>query len=122
MRLEGKVGIVTGGARGMGEAEAMLFASEGAKVVIADLQDAAGQAVADAINASGGEAVFSHLNVTDEKNWEAVVADAVGQNCEYIQAGQSGILVPAEDDTAFSQALLGKIFFRSWRHRYRLFD
>jgi NAD(P)-dependent dehydrogenase (short-subunit alcohol dehydrogenase family) len=79
MRLAGKVGIVTGGARGMGEAEARLFASEGAKVVIADLLDTEGQAVADAINTSGGEAVFSHLNVTDEKNWEAVVADAVAR-------------------------------------------
>ena len=79
MRLEGKVGLVTGGARGMGEAEAKLFASEGAKVVIADLLDAEGQAVADAINISGGEAVFTHLNVTDEKNWEAVVANAVAR-------------------------------------------
>ena len=79
MRLEGKVGIVTGGARGMGEAEARLFASEGAKVVVADLLDAEGQAVADAINAAGGEAVFCHLNVTDEKNWAAVVADAVAR-------------------------------------------
>jgi NAD(P)-dependent dehydrogenase (short-subunit alcohol dehydrogenase family) len=63
----------------MGEAEAKLFASEGAKVVIADLLDAEGQAVADAINISGGEAVFTHLNVTDEKNWEAVVANAVAR-------------------------------------------
>ena len=77
MRLEGKVALVTGGARGMGEAEARLFASEGANVVVADLLDVEGQAVADAINAAGGEALFSHLNVTDEKNWEMVVADAV---------------------------------------------
>lgn len=63
----------------MGEAEARLFASEGAKVVVADLLDAEGQAVADAINAAGGEAVFCHLNVTDEKNWAAVVADAVAR-------------------------------------------
>ncbi|SVC90222.1 uncharacterized protein METZ01_LOCUS343076 [marine metagenome] len=79
MRLKGKVGIVTGGARGMGEAEAKLFAREGAKVVVADLLRVEGQAVVDDINSTGGEAVYSYLNVTDEENWESVITDAVSR-------------------------------------------
>ena len=66
MRLEGKVAIVSGGARGMGAAEARLFAREGAKVVVGDLLDMAGIRVVAEINAAGGEAVFARLDVTDE--------------------------------------------------------
>jgi len=94
---------VTGGARGMGEAEARLFASEGANVVVADLLDVEGQAVADAINAAGGEALFSHLNVTDEKNWEVVVADAVARfgrlDILVNNAGMDGVHEPHLLDT-----------------------
>jgi len=70
-RVDGKVAIITGGSRGQGEAEARLFAKEGAKVVIADVLDAEGQAVAESI---GAHARFEHLDVTDEENWQAVVA------------------------------------------------
>lgn len=70
-RLSGKVAIITGGARGQGEAEARLFVAEGAKVVIADVLDDEGEAVAASI---GDGALFAHLDVTDEENWLAVVA------------------------------------------------
>jgi NAD(P)-dependent dehydrogenase (short-subunit alcohol dehydrogenase family) len=87
----------------MGEAEARLFASEGANVVVADLLDVEGQAVADAINAAGGEALFSHLNVTDEKNWEEVVADAVARfgrlDILVNNAGMDGVHEPHLLDT-----------------------
>lgn len=77
-KLDGRVAIVTGGARGQGEAEARLFAQHGAKVVIADVLDEAG---ADTAASIGDSARFEHLDVTDEANWNSVVAsteDAFG--------------------------------------------
>jgi 3(or 17)beta-hydroxysteroid dehydrogenase len=73
-RVDGKVAIVTGGASGMGKADAQLLAAEGARVVVADLNEADGQAVAAAI---GDNAIFLRLNVTDEDNWKSVIAATV---------------------------------------------
>lgn len=70
-RFDGKVVIVTGAARGQGEAEARLFASEGAKVVLADVLDTEGQAVAADIGAS---ALYVHLDVSNEAEWQAAIA------------------------------------------------
>ena len=74
-RLDGKVALVTGAARGQGEAEVRLFAREGATVVVADVLDVEGQAVADSI---GSQASYLHLDVTDEDNWRSVVDGIVG--------------------------------------------
>ena len=73
MRLADKVAIITGAASGMGAATARRFGREGAKVVIADMLTEEGKAVADSINATGGEALFVTLNVTDEAGWKDVV-------------------------------------------------
>ena len=62
-RLDGKVALISGAARGMGRAEARLFAAEGAKVVACDVIDDEGKAVAQEIGAS---ALYQHLDVTDE--------------------------------------------------------
>ena len=77
MRLEGKVALITGGARGQGAAEAMLFAREGAKVVIADVLDREGMAVAAEIAELGGEALYVHLDVSSETDWRQAVDAAV---------------------------------------------
>lgn len=74
MRLRDKVAIVTGAAFGMGAATALLFAREGAKVVVADLLAAEGEQVAGRIKEAGGEARFARLDVTLEKDWERAVA------------------------------------------------
>lgn len=79
MRLEGKVAIISGGARGMGAEEARLFAREGAKVVIGDVLDEAGRQVEAEINESGGECVFVRLDVTSEEAWAEAVAAAVSR-------------------------------------------
>ena len=73
-RLAGKVVLISGGARGMGAAEARLFAREGARVVVGDVLDAEGAAVAGAI---GEAATFVRLDVTREDDWARAVALAV---------------------------------------------
>jgi NAD(P)-dependent dehydrogenase (short-subunit alcohol dehydrogenase family) len=73
MRLQGKVSLITGAAHGMGETEAKMFAKEGAKVVVADVDEAAGQQVVAGIAEVGGEALFVHLDVTQEVDWRQAV-------------------------------------------------
>ena len=77
MRLEGKVALITGAARGQGAAEARLFAQEGAKVIVADVSDPEGIAVAAEIAEAGGDAIYVHLDVSDESEWEAAVQSAI---------------------------------------------
>lgn len=76
-RLDGKVAIVTGGARGMGEATVRLFVEHGAKVVIGDILDEAGEALATEL---GDSAVFVHQDVSSEEDWVKAVdaAQALG--------------------------------------------
>ena len=74
MRLENKVALISGGARGMGAAEAKLFASEGAKVVIGDILGYEGRRTEAEINESGCKCVFVPLDVTSEAAWQEVVA------------------------------------------------
>lgn len=75
-RLDGKVALITGAARGMGEAEARLFAQEGARVVIADVLDAEGQVLAKDL---GDSARYCHLDVTSEEGWTATVELATSE-------------------------------------------
>jgi 3alpha(or 20beta)-hydroxysteroid dehydrogenase len=75
-KLDGKVALISGGARGQGAAEAATFAREGARVIFGDIRDAEGQKVEAAIRAAGGDAVYLHLDVTSEADWEKAVRTA----------------------------------------------
>lgn len=72
-RLSGKIALISGAASGLGAAQAKLFASEGAKVVIGDVQAELGNKVAAEIKNAGGHAVFTRLDVTDESSWQAAI-------------------------------------------------
>ena len=76
-RMDGKVALISGGARGLGATRARIFAQERAKVVIGDVLDAEGTSVAAEIAESGGEALFVHLDVTDEEGWRSAIGAAV---------------------------------------------
>ena len=78
-KLDGKVALISGGARGQGAAEARLFVEEGAKVVIGDILDEQGQQVEAEINELGGDALYVHLDVTSEADWESAVEAAVSK-------------------------------------------
>ena len=77
MRLQDKVAIISGGARGMGAVEAKLFASEGCRVIIGDIIESDGLKVESEIIKSGGESIFIKLDVTKQNDWDSVVSGAV---------------------------------------------
>jgi NAD(P)-dependent dehydrogenase (short-subunit alcohol dehydrogenase family) len=79
MSVQNKVIIVTGGSRGIGAATAKLMGSQGAKVVVADVNEAGGTSVVDAIISLGGSAIYAQVDVTEEAQIEALMALAVGE-------------------------------------------
>ena len=76
-RLSGKVALITGAARGMGAAEARLFAAEGARVVVTDVLDEEGRRTADSISPDGTRCIFVHHDVTSEDEWTSATGAAL---------------------------------------------
>lgn len=76
MRLNGKVAIITGGGSGIGKETALLFGKEGAKVVIADMNEKGGGEVVDLVKSAGGDAAFTKVDVSKAKDAEAMIAFA----------------------------------------------
>lgn len=92
MRLKNKIALITGAARGIGKATAELFHNEGAYVIVSDIRDEEGNAVAEKLNS---DSTYVHLDAGNEKNWQSVAA--------YIQKefGQLDILVNNAGITGF---------------------
>jgi NAD(P)-dependent dehydrogenase (short-subunit alcohol dehydrogenase family) len=78
-RVKGKVAIITGGAGGLGRAQAMLLAKEGAKVVVTDMDEAQGKRAAEEIREEGGEAIFIRHDVSKEIEWNRVISETLEQ-------------------------------------------
>jgi len=97
-RLDGKVALITGGASGIGEATARLFKSEGASVVITDIQDQRGERLASEIDAK-----YIHVDVSSEKDVQSVIDYAVKQygrlDCVFNNAGIAGAVARLDEET-----------------------
>jgi 3alpha(or 20beta)-hydroxysteroid dehydrogenase len=100
-RLDGKVAIVTGAARGTGEATARLFAAEGAQVMVADVNDAAGETAAKTL---GESTSYVHLDVTSEDDWARAVETTLGLHGRVdVLVNNAGVLhLAALPDTALA--------------------
>lgn len=119
-RLTSKVALITGAAMGMGRATAELFASEGARVVLTDVNHPAGQATVNAIVAAGGQATFIPLDVSQETQVADVVAQVVRENGRIdVLVNCAGVIGPnkhthevteAEWDTLFGIDVKGVFF------------
>ena len=97
-RLDGKVALISGGARGQGAAEAKLFAQEGASVVFGDVRDAEGMKVEAEIQEQGGAATFIHLDVTKDGDWQDAVRTAVNKyGALDILVNNAAIVIPKVD-------------------------
>ena len=103
MKLQGKTAIITGAGSGIGRASAILFAKEGAKVVVADIDSRNGQETTDTIIRRGGEAVFVQVDVTKAVEVREMVATAVEKyrqlNIIFNNAGILQELKPVESIT-----------------------
>jgi 3alpha(or 20beta)-hydroxysteroid dehydrogenase len=103
-RVDEKVALISGGARGMGAAHARMLVAEGAKVVISDILDDDGKALADEL---GAAARYVHLDVTDADQWDAAVATALGE------FGKLNVLVNNAGIVALGQ--IGKFDMVKWQ-------
>lgn len=102
-RVSGKVAMVTGGASGLGEAICRLLAREGARVVVADIDETAGEALAHAIAAAGGEALFVPLDVASEADWEVAMARVLGHfGTLNVLVNNAGIAPPGDMEMDFA--------------------
>jgi cyclopentanol dehydrogenase len=96
-RLDGKVALISGGARGQGAVEGRLFAREGAAVILADILDDQGKKVEAEIRNAGGQATYLHLDVTRESDWQAAVATAMQAHSKLnVLVNNAGILLRAK--------------------------
>jgi 3-oxoacyl-[acyl-carrier protein] reductase len=107
MRLEGRVALITGGANGIGKETAFTFAREGAKIVVADFSDAAGQEVVAQLKEQGTEALFIKVDVSNRQSVDAMVETVM------LTYGQIDVLVNNAGIT--QDAMLSKMTVDQWQ-------
>jgi len=106
--LESKVAIVTGGGSGIGKAVSLLFAANGAKVVIADIDETGGKEVAEEISNAGGSAIFVRTDTSKPEDNEALVAAAVKEyGALHVAVNNAGIGGPL--------GLVGEYGIEAWQ-------
>lgn len=101
-RVDGKVALITGGARGLGEATGRVMADEGATVILSDVLDDAGNELAASITDAGGSVEYIHQDVTDEASWDDIVNGIVSRHGRIdIVVNNAGVVLDAnvEDTT-----------------------
>ena len=108
MRFGGKVVLISGAARGQGAAEARRFAAEGAAVVLGDVLDDEGAAVAADIVAAGGRAAYHHLDVTQPADWVATVSEA--------ETRFGGLHILINNAGITKRSLLADTSLEDWKH------
>ncbi len=101
--VNGKIALVTGAGSGIGRASALAFVREGAKVVLADVNDSAGEETLGLVKEAGGKGVYQHCDISDESQVEALIAKAVEAfgrlDCAHNNAGAPGQGFSIVDDT-----------------------
>jgi NAD(P)-dependent dehydrogenase (short-subunit alcohol dehydrogenase family) len=104
MRLENKVALITGAGSGIGRETALLFAKEGARVVVVDVNDSAGDAVAGELRAAGGEAVYFHADVSKAAEAEGMIRAAEASFGRLdVLFNNAGISHPKDDDAVATE-------------------
>lgn len=107
-RVDGKVAIVTGGARGLGAASARRLAAGGAQVVVTDLREELGAATVDEINAAGGDAIFLSHDAASEEQWISVV--------EQTTAHFGGVDILLNNAGIGTGGRIDKMELKDWQH------
>lgn len=107
-RVDGKVAIVTGGARGLGAASAKRLAEGGAKVVLTDMREELGEETAEGIRQAGGEALFMHHDAASEAQWIEVVART--------KAHFGGVDVLLNNAGIGTGGRIDKLELKDWQH------
>ena len=103
-RLEGKTALITGAASGIGMETAKLFASEGAKVLVVDVNDSEGEQTAAAIRDSGGEALYQHADVSSSAETEAMIRKAEEEfGALHIIFNNAGIMDSRDDNAMVTE-------------------